>query len=215
MSSTVACSFSSHRHRSYLRMPVQPLSPAVFPRLSGKFRIPLRAAASEALFNRIKRLLLERFPGSLSIVAFLVVHLRRHLHSVHRVHLGIIIVHGCLLISQHEICLSECNRLVIYSNCRFVPSTLSEPQPVSPIAAIEALSITQTAFAFKFSLLPPHAGRNVCSKEFSFTRSNFRSCIDFINAFLLYPFVDTGQLFSSLFTPFHTILWLCEYFTPV
>lgn len=32
---------------------------------------------------------------------------------------GIIIVHGCLLISQHEICLSECNRLVIYSNCRF------------------------------------------------------------------------------------------------
>ena len=43
--------FSSHRHRSYLRMPVQPLSPAVFPRLSGKFRIPLRAAASEALFR--------------------------------------------------------------------------------------------------------------------------------------------------------------------
>ena len=41
----------SHRHRSYLRMPVQPLSPAVFPRLSGKFRIPLRAAASEALFR--------------------------------------------------------------------------------------------------------------------------------------------------------------------
>ena len=36
-----------------------------------------------------------------------------------------------------------------------------------------------------------------------FTRSNFRSCIDFYKRFSYYTlFVDTGQLFSSLFTPF-------------
>ena len=36
-----------------------------------------------------------------------------------------------------------------------------------------------------------------------FTRSNFRSCIDFYKRFFYYTlFADTEQLFSSLFTPF-------------
>lgn len=36
-----------------------------------------------------------------------------------------------------------------------------------------------------------------------FTHSNFRSCIDFYKRFFYYTlFADTGQLFSSLFTPF-------------
>lgn len=166
-------------------------------------------------FSIVSRLLLERFPvvfpsspscrTSQTASAF-----RTSSTS------GIIIVHGCLLISQHEICLSECNRLVIYSNCRFCSSTLSEPQPVSPIAAIEALSITQTAFAFKFSLPSPHAGRNVCSKEFSFYTSEFPGPASiFINAFPIIPFLLIQGNFFFPVHAFHTILWLCEYFTPV
>lgn len=41
-----------------------------------------------------------------------------------------------------------------------------------------------------------------------FTRSNFRSCIDFYKRFFYYTlFADAGQLFSSLFTPFSHDFW--------
>ena len=55
-----------------------------------------------------------------------------------------------------------------------VPSTLSEPQPVSPIAAIEALSITQTAFAFKFFITSSSCrAKCMLKKSFSFYTFEF------------------------------------------
>ena len=45
-------------------------------------------------------------------------------------------------------------------------------------------------------------------KEFFFTRSNFRSCIDFYKRFFYYTlFADTGQLFFFPVHAFFTRFW--------